>query len=239
MERRWAFGGVAGNEILTSLVAAVLTVLLMVEGITILQLGPLLVPHMVVGLMLIPVVGLKLGATGYRFVRYYTHAPSYREKGPPLLPLRLLAPILVAATIGVFATGVALLVEGRKSDTLLLLHKGDLRRLGSRLRHPLPRLPSARPALPARRLERQAPPRGRRRRHPGKPGRRRLRQRPAPGAGAAAGDRRLAGRRRRCLRPGAFPTTGWKKRPRGLTADDAMFRARWRWEAPSKRCWVH
>jgi hypothetical protein len=125
MERRWSLGGVAGNEILTSSVAAVLTVLLVVEGVTILQLGPLLVPHMVVGLMLIPLVGLKLGATGYRFLRYYTHAPPYREKGPPLLPLRLLAPILVAATIGVFATGVALLIDGRKSDTLLLLHKAS------------------------------------------------------------------------------------------------------------------
>lgn len=125
MERVRSFGGVAGNEILTSLVAAVLTVLLLVEGVTILQLGPLLVPHMVVGLMLIPLVGLKLGATGYRFIRYYSQAPAYRQKGPPLLPLRLLAPVLVAATLGVFATGVALLIDGRKSDTLLLLHKAS------------------------------------------------------------------------------------------------------------------
>jgi hypothetical protein len=125
MERRWSLGGVAGNEILTSSVAAMLTVLLVIEGVTILQLGPLLVPHMVVGLMLIPLVGLKLGSTGYRFVRYYSHAPAYREEGPPLLPLRLLAPVLVAATLGVFATGVALLVDGRKSGTLLLLHKAS------------------------------------------------------------------------------------------------------------------
>jgi len=125
MERVRSLGGVEGNEILTSLSAAFLTVLLIAEGITILQLGPLLVPHMVIGLMLIPLVGLKLGATGYRFLRYYTHAPAYREKGPPLLPLRLLAPILVAATIGVFATGVALLLDGRKSDTLLFLHQAS------------------------------------------------------------------------------------------------------------------
>lgn len=123
MERVRSLGGVEGNEILTSLVAALLTVLLIAEGITILQLGPLLVPHMVIGLMLIPLVVLKLGATGYRFARYYTHSPTYREKGPPLLPLRLLAPVLVAGTVGVFATGVALLVDGGKPDTLMFLHK--------------------------------------------------------------------------------------------------------------------
>ena len=125
MERVRSLGGVEGNEILTSLVAALLTVLLIAEGITILQLGPLLVPHMVIGLVLIPLVGLKIATTGYRFARYYTHAPAYREKGPPLLPLRLLAPVLVAATIGVFATGVALLLVGEKSNTLLFLHKAS------------------------------------------------------------------------------------------------------------------
>lgn len=125
MERVRSLGGVEGNEILTSLLAAVLTVLLMAEGVTILQLGPLLVPHMVIGLMLIPLVAVKLASTGYRFARYYTRAPTYREKGPPLLPLRLLAPVLVAATIGVFATGVALLVDGRRSNTLLFLHKAS------------------------------------------------------------------------------------------------------------------
>jgi len=125
MERMRSLGGVEGNEILTSLVAAVLTVLLVAEGVTILQMGPLLVPHMVIGLLLIPLVGLKLGTTGYRFARYYSHSPAYREKGPPLLPLRLLAPVLVLATVGVFASGVALLVDGRKSDPLMLLHKAS------------------------------------------------------------------------------------------------------------------
>jgi hypothetical protein len=123
MERVRSLGGVAGNEILTCAVAVVLTVLLLAEGVTILQLGPLLVPHMFIGLMLIPPLLLKLGSTGYRFVRYYTGSPSYLEKGPPLLPLRLMAPILVAATLGVFATGVALLVDGQKSNTLLFFHK--------------------------------------------------------------------------------------------------------------------
>ncbi|HET9677138.1 MAG TPA: hypothetical protein VFP21_06505 [Solirubrobacterales bacterium] len=125
MERRWSFGGVAGNEILTCAIALVLTFLLLAEGVTLLRLGPLLVPHMFIGFVLVPLVLLKLGSTGYRFVRYYARTPAYREKGPPLLPLRLMAPVLVAATLGVFVTGVALLVVGHKSDTLLLLHKAS------------------------------------------------------------------------------------------------------------------
>lgn len=125
MEQRRSFGGVAGNEILTCAVAAVLTCLLLAEGVTLLRLGPLLVPHMFIGMVLVPLVLLKLGSTGYRFARYYARTPAYREKGPPLLPLRMMAPVLVAATLGVFATGVALLVVGHKSDTLLLLHKAS------------------------------------------------------------------------------------------------------------------
>lgn len=125
MEQRRSLGGVAGNEILTCAVAAVLTCLLLAEGVTLLRLGPLLVPHMFIGMVLVPLVLLKLGTTGYRFIRYYARTPAYREKGPPLLPLRMMAPVLVAATIGVFVTGVALLVEGHKSDTLLFLHKAS------------------------------------------------------------------------------------------------------------------
>jgi hypothetical protein len=123
MERLRSLGGVAGNEILTCAIASALTVLLLAEGVTILALGPMLVPHMFIGLVLVPLVVLKLASTGYRFARYYTHSPVYRDKGPPLLPLRLLAPLLVAATLGVFATGIALLIDGGKPDNLLFLHK--------------------------------------------------------------------------------------------------------------------
>jgi hypothetical protein len=116
-------GGTEGNEILTSATAAVLTVLLVAEGVTIVQMGGLVSVHMFVGLLLIPPVLLKLASTAYRFVRYYTGARIYREKGPPLLALRLLAPVLVAATVGVFVTGVLLLLLGHRSDQLLELHK--------------------------------------------------------------------------------------------------------------------
>jgi hypothetical protein len=125
MDKRRSFGGVAGNESLTSAIAAVLTILLLAEGVTILRLGPLLAPHVFIGLVLVPLVLAKLASSGYRFARYYANSPAYREKGPPLLPLRLLAPVLVAATLGVFATGVALLVDGHKSSTLLFFHKAS------------------------------------------------------------------------------------------------------------------
>jgi hypothetical protein len=122
-EARDRFGGTEGNEILTSAIAVVLTALLAAEGITIVQMHGLLGAHMFIGMVLIPPVLLKLASTGYRFARYYAGARTYRTKGPPLLPLRLLAPVLVAATAVVFVTGVLLLAAGHKSDTLLEIHK--------------------------------------------------------------------------------------------------------------------
>jgi hypothetical protein len=113
-----------GNERLTAATGAVLLALLAVIGLTIIQLGPLLWLHLFAGMLLIGPVALKLGSTGYRFVRYYTGSPSYRLKGPPPAPLRLIAPLVVASTVAVLATGVALLFAGPSSrDELLPLHK--------------------------------------------------------------------------------------------------------------------
>jgi hypothetical protein len=120
---RTRLGGIEGNEILTSATAVVLTLLLLAEGITIVDMGGLLSAHMFIGLVLIPPLLLKLGSTGYRFARYYAGSRTYREKGPPPLPLRLMAPVLVVTTIGVFVTGVLLLLAGHKSDQLLFIHK--------------------------------------------------------------------------------------------------------------------
>src|SRR5690349_9441047 len=116
-------GGIEGNEALTSAAAIVLTALLLAEGVTIIDMGGLRTPHMVIGLVLIPPVLVKLGSTGYRFARYYTQARAYVAKGPPLIWLRLLAPVLVITTIAVFTTGVALLALGHRSDTLIEVHK--------------------------------------------------------------------------------------------------------------------
>ena len=116
-------GGTDGNEILTSATAIVLTALLLAEGVTILNMRGLRGAHMFIGMALIPPLLLKLASTGYRFVRYYAGTRAYREKGPPLLALRLLAPVLVATTVAVFVTGVLLLVAGHKSGSLLEIHK--------------------------------------------------------------------------------------------------------------------
>lgn len=118
---RW--GGPAGNELLTSVAAVVLTVLLVAEGITIVRMGGLVTVHMFVGMVLIPPVLLKLGSTGYRFARYYARSRSYRAKGPPPLPLRLLGPVLIVTTVLVLGSGVWLMVLGHRSDAVLELHK--------------------------------------------------------------------------------------------------------------------
>ena len=115
--------GVAGNARLTGGVAAALLVLLAAEGATIPFIGQLLGPHIFIGMLLIPPALLKLGSTGYRFARYYSGSPPYVHKGPPHLLLRLLAPGVVLTTLALFGTGVALLVTGPPSNTLMFAHK--------------------------------------------------------------------------------------------------------------------
>jgi hypothetical protein len=73
--------------------------------------------------LLIPPVLLKLGSTGYRFARYYSGNPHYLRKGPPNIALRALAPGVVLTTLALFGTGVALLIVGPPSDTLVFAHK--------------------------------------------------------------------------------------------------------------------
>jgi hypothetical protein len=118
-------GGVDGNERLTAATAVVLFVLLAALGVTILSIGPLIWWHTLLGMLLIPPILLKLGSTGWRFFRYYVGTPAYVRRGPPLLPLRLMAPLVVAATLAVFGTGVALLVVGPGSGILVGLHKAS------------------------------------------------------------------------------------------------------------------
>lgn len=117
--------GPEGNERLTAASGAVLFLLLAALGVTIVSIDQLLSAHFFIGMLLIPPVLLKLGSTGWRFVRYYRGVPEYVAKGPPFLALRLLAPVVVLSTVAVFATGVALLVEGPQQGLVVGLHKAS------------------------------------------------------------------------------------------------------------------
>jgi len=117
-------GGSEGNARLTSATAVVLLVLLGVEGITILFIQPLISTHVFVGLLLVPPVALKLASAGWRFVRYYTHSPEYVAKGPPHPVLRVLvAPVVVASTLVLFGTGIAMLAVHPRAGPLVGIHK--------------------------------------------------------------------------------------------------------------------
>ena len=119
-------GGTAGNERLTSIAGAILIVLLALLGVTILRIRQLIWLHLFLGFLLLGPLAVKLASTGYRFARYYTRSPAYRSKGPPELLMRLLAPVVVASTLAVFASGILLLIVGpRGRDPYLLLHKAS------------------------------------------------------------------------------------------------------------------
>jgi len=118
--------GTDGNERLTALTGSLLFVLLAAEGVTILALHNLLTAHVFVGVLLIPPVLLKLGSTGYRFARYYSRDAAYRAAGPPITPMRILAPVLVLLTLIVLGSGVALVLSGtRNGNPLLFIHKAS------------------------------------------------------------------------------------------------------------------
>jgi len=107
-ERGESPASVDANERLTALTGALLFVLLAGLGVTILGIRALLPEHLLIGFLIIPPLALKIASTGYRFVRYYTGNPSYREAGPPAPLMRLVAPLVVLSTVVVFATGLEL-----------------------------------------------------------------------------------------------------------------------------------
>jgi hypothetical protein len=118
-------GGVLGNERLTALAGGILLVLIVVEVVTTARLRTFMSAHVFVGMLLAGPLAVKLGSTGYRFLRYYTGAPAYVRKRAPRLPLRVLAVPLVAATLIVVGSGIGLLVVGPapQPGLLLALHK--------------------------------------------------------------------------------------------------------------------
>ena len=105
--RRLFLGGSEGNERLTAATAAVLLVVLALEGLTLLGVRQYLRPHIFLGLLLIPLVLLKLASTGWRMTRYYRRSEEYVRRGPPAILIRMIvAPVLVVSTISMISTGI-------------------------------------------------------------------------------------------------------------------------------------
>jgi len=114
---------VVGNERITALAGAVLLVLILVELVSAAILRTLLSIHVFVGVLLAGPLVIKLGSTGWRFLRYYTGSPAFVRRGPPHLALRVMAPLLIATTLVVIGSGIGLVVTGpRFAGPLLPLH---------------------------------------------------------------------------------------------------------------------
>ena len=117
--------GVRQNSRLTSLTGFVLLIALAAEGVTVLRVGALVVPHIVIGALLLAPVLLKLGSTGWKIARYYLHSPEYVAAGPPPILRRLLAPLVMITTVGLLGTGIILMLQGPASvGRISFLHKG-------------------------------------------------------------------------------------------------------------------
>jgi len=118
--------GVESNARLTGGVAALLLVLLAAEGVTLLSIHQLITLHVFIGMLLVPPVLLKVGSTGWRFVRYYRGSPPYRHKGPPPMVLRLLGPAVVILTAILFVSGIVLVFTHQSGHSqLLFIHKAS------------------------------------------------------------------------------------------------------------------
>lgn len=119
-------GGNEGNARLTSLVAAVLLVLLAAEGATIPVVRQAMTWHVFLGLLLVPPVLVKLGSVSWRFMRYYRGHADYVAQGPPHPFLRfLVGPVVVVTTLALFGSGIAIAFEHPHRGLLIGLHKAS------------------------------------------------------------------------------------------------------------------
>jgi len=117
--------GASANERLTAGAAAVLFVLLALEGATLPRIGSFIALHVIIGLVLVPPVLVKLGSTSWRFMRYYTGRADYVAKGPPQRLLRVLAPFLVVTTVVLFGSGIWLVAVHDPPGWLYVVHRYD------------------------------------------------------------------------------------------------------------------
>ncbi len=117
--------GAEANARLTAATGLILLVLLVAEIVTVL-LRPraVLTLHVVIGLVLVPLVVLKLVSTIWRMASYYRGAREYRSKGPPSPMLRVLGPVLGILTVAVLASGIVLAAGPRSAyGVALFVHK--------------------------------------------------------------------------------------------------------------------
>ena len=118
--------GAQGNARLTGTLGLLLLLLLAMEGFTVLAIRPLLGAHVFLGMLLVPPVLLKIGSTLWRFARFYLGADEYQRRGPPLLFMRLLGPLVIISTVTVIGTGIALVLGPPAWRlSLLFLHKAS------------------------------------------------------------------------------------------------------------------
>ena len=113
------------NARLTAATGLVLLALFAAEIVTVVV-GPrsLLTFHIATGLVLAPLVVLKLASTTWRMVSYYRHDRDYRIKGPPAPMLRVLGPVLGTLTIALLASGIVLVFGPHSAyAAALLVHK--------------------------------------------------------------------------------------------------------------------
>lgn len=96
---------------LTTDTGLLLVPLLLVAGATGLAIPGTRLPHLAIGLVLVPPLLLKLAAAGNRFARYHLGDAGYVAAGPPGPGLRGIAPPLVLAVLILMVSGLALWLD--------------------------------------------------------------------------------------------------------------------------------
>jgi hypothetical protein len=99
---------VVGNERMIALTGTVLLVLILAEIVIAANIHALMPVHIFVGVLLTFPLLVKIGSTGYRFLSYYTGSSAFVQKGPPHLVMRLLAPLLLIASLSLVTSGITL-----------------------------------------------------------------------------------------------------------------------------------
>jgi len=114
----------AANARLVAMTGLALLVLLPVPYATALNLDLLWRVHYFSGLLLIPLLAVKLAGTGWRALRYYLRDGGFREDGPPHPMPRITAPILVLSTVVLFLSGVEMLLGADRFGAWSTIHNG-------------------------------------------------------------------------------------------------------------------